>query len=144
MEVCADTCSFMTMRVDDEVYISKLSPLEKGTKYFSIFIILLLTHLDWKSITNLLWLLLETHKSAQLCITTCLLTTRHVAIKCTKLCICSNGGGGIFLTWPALTISSYLLVYNLQKATNIWSKPKMNQAPEFKLLWPTNNIIPLK
>ena len=30
----------MTMRVDDEVYISKLSPPKKSTKYFSIFIIL--------------------------------------------------------------------------------------------------------
>ena len=45
-------CSFMTMRVDEEVYIYRLAP-GKRCKYFSISIILLLTPLVWKSIKNL-------------------------------------------------------------------------------------------
>ena len=42
----------------------------------------------------------RSHKSAQNCV----------------IIIIVGGGGGFFLTWPALMISSYLLVYNLHKA----------------------------
>ena len=49
VKVCDYMCSFMTMKVDDELYISRLGP-EKISKYFSVSIVLLLTH--WKSIKN--------------------------------------------------------------------------------------------
>ena len=73
---CAKKCSFMTMRVDDEVYISRLGPPEKSTYYFSIFIILL-----WKILK-----ICKYYKFIiQLYITTYLLTTHHVAIKVHKI-----------------------------------------------------------